>query len=56
MAVHNADPAFFSLDLGVPIAAEAESSPVNNETFPKWSIITYYFGAKGKRPAVKLTW
>ena len=56
MAVHNADPAFFSLDLGVPIAVEAETSPVNNETFPKWSIITYYFGAKGKRPAVKMVW
>lgn len=56
MAVHNADPAFFCLDLGAPIAAEAETSPVNDETFPVWSIITYYFPAKGKRPAVKLVW
>ena len=56
MAVHNADPAFFCLDLGAPIAAEAESSPVNNETFPEWSVITYYFPAKGKRLAVKMTW
>jgi len=56
MAVHNADPAFFALDLGAPTAAEAASSPVNNETFPKWSIITYYFPAKGKRPAVTMKW
>lgn len=56
MAVHNADPAFFALGLGAPIAVEAETSPVNNETFPKWSIITYYFGAKGKRPPVKMKW
>ena len=56
MAVHNADPAFFCLDLGAPTAAEAETSPVNNETFPKWSIITYYFPAKGERPPVKLVW
>jgi len=56
MAVHNADPAFFALELGAPIAAEAESSPVNNETFPEWSIITYYFPAKGNRPAVTMKW
>jgi predicted dehydrogenase len=56
MAVHNADPAFFALELGAPVAAEAESSPVNNETFPAWSIITYYFPAKGERPAVTMKW
>ncbi len=56
MAVHNADPAFFALDLDAPAAVEAESSPVNNETFPAWSIITYYFAAKGDRPAVKMKW
>jgi predicted dehydrogenase len=56
MAVHNADPAFFCLDLDAPIAVEAETSEVNNETFPKWSIITYYFPAKGNRPKVKLVW
>ncbi len=56
MAVHNADPAFFCLDLDAPVAVEAESSPVNNETFPLWSIIKYYFPAKGDRPPVKMTW
>jgi len=56
MAVHNADPAFFCLDLDAPSAAEAETSGVNNETFPKWQIITYYFPAKGDRPEVKVVW
>ena len=56
MAVHNADPAFFCLNLDAPIAVEVETSPVNNETFPKWQIITYYFPARGKRPPVKMVW
>jgi predicted dehydrogenase len=56
MAVHNADPAFFALDLGVPTAVEAQTSPVNDETLPVWNIITLEFPAKGDRPAVKMTW
>ena len=56
MAVHNADPAFFALDLGAPTAVEAETSPVNDETLPVWNIITFDFPAKGDRPAVKMTW
>jgi predicted dehydrogenase len=56
MAVHNADPAFFCLDLDAPIAVEAETSPVNDETFPKWQIIKYYFPARGTRPPVKMVW
>ncbi len=56
MAVHNADPAFFCLDLDAPIAVEAETSGVNDETLPKWSIIKYEFPAKGSRPAVMMKW
>jgi len=56
MAVHNADPAFFALELDAPTAVEAETSEVNNDTFPKWNIIHYYFPAKGARPAVKMIW
>jgi len=56
MAVHNADPAFFCLDLGAPVAAEAETSGINSETFPKWQIITYYFAARGDQPPVKVIW
>jgi predicted dehydrogenase len=56
MAVHNADPAFFCLDLDAPTAVEAQTSGSNDETLPKWSIITYEFPAKGNRPAVKMVW
>jgi len=56
MAVHNADPAFFALDLGAPTAVQAETSPVNDETLPVWNIITFEFPAKGDRPAVKMIW
>ncbi|MGD8499445.1 MAG: Gfo/Idh/MocA family oxidoreductase [Phycisphaerales bacterium] len=56
MAVHNADPAFFALDLDAPTAVEAETSEVNDETLPISNIIRFEFPAKGNRPAVKMTW
>jgi predicted dehydrogenase len=56
MAVHNADPAFFVLDLDAPTAVEAQTSEVKDETLPVWNIIHYEFGAKGDRPAVSMTW
>ncbi len=56
MAVHNMDPAFYALDLGAPIAAEAKTSPLKKESYPEWQIITYEFAAKGKRPAVNMIW
>ncbi len=56
MAVHNADPAFFALELDAPMAVEAETSELFAETLPVWNIIKYEFPAKGDRPAVKLTW
>ncbi len=56
MAVHNADPAFYALELGAPTAVEATTSPVNDDTFPKWNIIRFEFPAKGSRPAIKMTW
>jgi predicted dehydrogenase len=56
MAVHNADPAFFCLDLDAPTAVQAEISGSNDETLPKWSIITYEFPARGDRPAIKMVW
>ena len=56
MAVHNADPAFYALDLDAPDWVEAENGPNNNQSYPVWSIITYHFPAKGDRPAVKMVW
>jgi len=56
MAVHNADPAFYALELDAPTAVEATTSPVNDDTLPKWNIINFEFPAKGSRPAIKMTW
>jgi predicted dehydrogenase len=56
MAVHNADPAFYALDLDAPDWVEAENGPNNNQSFPVWSIITYHFPAKGNRGPVKMVW
>jgi hypothetical protein len=56
MAVHNADPAFYALDLGAPDWVEAETSPTNPDSFPEWCIITYHFPAKGQRGPVKMIW
>lgn len=56
MMVHNADPAWYALDLGAPEAVEAVTSEKNPDSFPVWNIVTWYFGAKGGRGPVKLTW
>jgi predicted dehydrogenase len=57
MAVHNADPAFYALDLGAPDWVDAEhSEPNNGESFPEWSIITYHFPARGAQPPVTMKW
>ncbi len=56
MACHVLNMAFLALDLGSPTTVEAESSGGNDETAPNWSIIRYQFPARGKLPAVKLTW
>lgn len=56
MMVHNADPAWFTLDLGAPTAVEATTSGTNPDSFPLWSIVTWHFAAKGKRGPIKLTW
>ena len=41
---------------GRSAATPAVSSGINDETAPKWSIITYHFPKLGKRKAVKVTW
>lgn len=60
MGCHILDPAFWALDLGAPDSVQATSThwqdDVSAETFPRASIVRYTFPARGKRPAVKLTW
>jgi predicted dehydrogenase len=56
MACHTLNQPFMALDLRDPIAVEAESSGHNKIMYPKWSIIKYWFPARGSRPALTLTW
>jgi predicted dehydrogenase len=56
MACHTMNMPFMALDLREPTAVEAESSGHNKETYPKWSVIRYTFPARGKRPALTMTW
>jgi len=56
MGCHIVDATFWALDLGYPTSVNARSSSVNDETIPKWSIITYEFPRRGSMPPVKLVW
>jgi len=53
---HAMDAAFYALELGSPTSVVAETSAVNNETAPSWSIVTYQFPARGNKPPVKVVW
>lgn len=56
MACHTMNMAFWALNLRDPVSIEAETSGVNGETFPKWSIVRYQFLQRGDLPACKMTW
>ena len=56
MGCHSFNGPCFSLELGAPTSVMAECSGGTAEAYPKWSIITYEFPAKGDRPPVKLVW
>lgn len=56
MGCHNMDAAFWALDLNYPETIEAESSGVNSETAPKWSVIQYHFPARRRMPPARLVW
>jgi predicted dehydrogenase len=57
MACHTMDGLFWALDPGYPTAIEPIAvTSVNNETFPKASVIKWEFPAKGERPAFVAYW
>jgi len=58
MGCHIMDAAFWALKLAdaKTLTVEAETSAVNNETYPNWSIVTYTFPARGDMPPCKLIW
>ncbi|GAB4134808.1 MAG: Gfo/Idh/MocA family oxidoreductase [Planctomycetaceae bacterium] len=57
MACHTANMAVMALDLFDPVAFQANHSGiVENETYPKYSTIDFFFPKRGKLPECKLTW
>ena len=56
MAVHNLDPAFYALDLGAPVSAQAQTSGLGRETYAACQIIRFEFAARGAQPALKMVW
>lgn len=56
MACHTANMPFRALKLGYPTEVEAESSPMNNETYPLTSKIRFQFPARESMPPVTFWW
>jgi predicted dehydrogenase len=66
MACHVVDPAYWALELGAPISAEATAEGATRESGPAWQIIRFEFPAREatdprwnvphKLPPVTLTW
>jgi len=54
--LHQIDPVYCGLKLTLPVQISAESSEVNAETLPEWSIVHYDFPERGNLPPVRLTW
>jgi hypothetical protein len=46
----------WALDLGFPTSVETVSTPFNSASYPLATQTFYEFPARGKMPAVKLTW
>lgn len=56
MGCHHFDPVFRALKLTAPDKVHASSTEVNEETFPKASIVHYDFPAREDMPPVRVTW
>jgi predicted dehydrogenase len=56
MGCYSFDTIFRVLKLKAPDTVQASSSGLNTETYPRQSVVTYEFPARGDMPAVKLTW
>ena len=56
MGCHTMNLPVWAMKLGNPTSIEAESSPMNDETYPNWSVVRWEFPARGKLPPVKVTW
>lgn len=53
---HILDPVYEGLQLTAPARISATSSPVSDQTAPKWSILEFQFPNRGELPPVHVTW
>ena len=56
MGAHLIDHAYWGLELGLPTTIETVSTPFNNVSFPHATMTFYEFAARGRQPAVRMTW
>jgi len=56
MGCYSFDTIFRVMKLKAPDTVAASSSGLNSETYPRSSVVTYEFPARGEMPPVKLTW
>lgn len=55
MAAHIFDPAYYALDLRIPLSVRAEvNTPAYPGSLPRSGVITWEFGARGKKPPVTM--
>jgi predicted dehydrogenase len=56
MGAHLIDHSMWALDLGLPTSVETVSTPFNRASYPLATQTFYEFPARGRMPAVKMTW
>ncbi|MCA9164353.1 MAG: Gfo/Idh/MocA family oxidoreductase [Planctomycetales bacterium] len=56
MGPHLLDPVVWALNLPLPATIEAESSEVNDETYPTWSVIRFEFVLNERQSPLRLCW
>ncbi len=56
MGVHNLDPAFNALDLDTPETVEATATGIDAEICREGVLVTWRFGARGKRGPLSVHW
>ena len=55
MAAHIFDPAYYALDIRIPLSVRAEvNTPAYPGSLPRSGVITWEFGARGEKPPVTL--
>lgn len=56
MGAHILDHPYWALDLGHPTTIQSSSTELNEDSYPRASIVHYTFPARGDKPPVKLSW